>query len=156
MTEEIFVYPAGNDDFLFRVSMATLSTSGPFSLFPGIDRSLILLEGKPLKLNDMIVPLLSPVSFPGEKKIVATLESEGRDLNLMCRRRKASGKILIFSDEAGFAEGADFCLIFALTDSVTIGNIHLRRYDSCLILSEEKTTVIKGERFLRIDIAFKV
>ncbi len=155
MTEEIFVYPDGNDDFLFRVSMAALTTSGPFSLFPGIDRTLILLEGKSLRLNDQIVPLLSPVSFPGEDKIVATLEIEGRDLNLMCRRGKVSGKILIFSDEAGFAEEADYCLVFALSDSVTVGTIHLKRYDSCLIASEEKRTVIKGERFLRIDLSFK-
>src|SRR3712207_6431371 len=86
MTEEIYIYPKGDNEFLFRISMAALSQSGPFSLYPGIDRSLILLEGKPISLNDLKVAVLAPVSFRGEENIFATVVAEGRDLNLMCRR----------------------------------------------------------------------
>lgn len=155
MTEEIYVFPEGNDDFLFRVSIAALIQSGPFSLFPGIDRSLILLEGKPVKLNDLMAPLLSPVNFPGEDMIVATVDVEGRDLNLMCRRGRVSGKILVLSGEVGFPEASDFCLVFALTDFVLVGTVSLRRYDTCILDSSDRNTVIKGAQFLRIDITFK-
>ncbi len=151
-TEEIYVHPEGSDEFLFRISMAVLSTSGPFSIYPGIDRSLILLEGKSIRLNERSVPLLSPVSFPGEEEIVATIEGQGCDLNLMCRRGKVSGKIQVFSGEAAFPEDADLCLIFALAESMTAGALHLGKYDSCLLESMDKKTLIQGEKFLRIDI----
>ena len=47
-TTEIAVSPegAGLDDFDWRVSMARVESSGPFSLFAGIDRTLAILEGE--------------------------------------------------------------------------------------------------------------
>ena len=47
-TTEIAVFPAGAglDDFDWRVSMARVESSGPFSVFPGIDRTLAILEGE--------------------------------------------------------------------------------------------------------------
>lgn len=152
MTEEIYVFPEGAEDFLFRLSMAALTQSGPFSLFPGIDRSIILLEGKPIYLNDQRLLILSPVNFAGEEKIEATIEAVGRDLNLMCRRGKVKGNIQVLYGEASFAEEADFCFIFSLADSVTVGATHLETYDSCLLFREDRGTMIKGEKFLRIDI----
>jgi environmental stress-induced protein Ves len=133
--------------------MAALSQSGPFSLFPGIDRSLILLEGKPIKLNDSMVPLLSPVSFPGEEEIMATIETQGRDLNLMCRRGKALGKIHVLSGEIDLVNRFDFCLIFALNDDVRVGTTALKKYDSCLLSGEERKTVIRGGDFLSMTIS---
>jgi uncharacterized protein len=46
-TAEIAVFPEGAtlDDFDWRISMATVSADGPFSLFPGVDRTLSVLEG---------------------------------------------------------------------------------------------------------------
>jgi environmental stress-induced protein Ves len=154
-TEEVYVYPPGNEDFLFRVSLATLSTSGPFSLFPGIDRSLILLEGKPVRLNDLLVPLLAPVSFPGEEKIEATVEAQGRDLNLMCRREKVSGKIETLSGDAAFPQDAVFCVIFSLSDSVTVGAVELRKFDSCVLDNSDRRIAIRGGNYLRILIRQK-
>jgi environmental stress-induced protein Ves len=153
MTEEIYVHPPGSEEFLFRASMAALSQSGPFSLFPGIDRSLILLEGKPIKLNDSMVPLLSPVKFPGEEKIMATIETEGRDLNLMCRRGKVSGEIHVLKGQTELTEESDFTFIFALADFISVGPTTLKKYDSCLLNRDERKTAIIGEKFLKIDIS---
>jgi environmental stress-induced protein Ves len=133
--------------------MAALSQSGPFSLFPGIDRSLILLEGKPIKLNDSMVPLLSPVKFPGEEKIMATIETEGRDLNLMCRRGKVSGEIHVLKGQTELTEESDFTFIFALADFISVGPTTLKKYDSCLLNRDERKTAIIGEKFLKIDIS---
>lgn len=154
LTEEIFVYPNGSEDYLFRISMASLSTSGPFSLFPGIDRTLILLEGEPIKLNEKTVPLLSPYKFPGEEEVVATISSPGRDLNLMCRRGKASGEIQVLSGETTFTPATDTCLIFALSEAVSIGRNKLARYDSCFLDHSDSGTIIRGEKFIRIDVRF--
>ncbi|MBK9607139.1 MAG: HutD family protein [Betaproteobacteria bacterium] len=45
-TTEIAVHPegAGWDDFLWRIGIADIRQSGPFSSFPGIDRSILLLD----------------------------------------------------------------------------------------------------------------
>ena len=41
-TVEVIVHPEGASlsDFGWRVSMATVASDGPFSVFPGIDRTL--------------------------------------------------------------------------------------------------------------------
>ena len=46
-TREIAVFPesASIDTFEWRVSTATVAQSGPFSLFPGVDRTLCVLSG---------------------------------------------------------------------------------------------------------------
>lgn len=149
MTEEIYIHPSEKADFLFRISMAALSSSGPFSVFPGIDRSLILLEGNPVILNERTVPLLTPVDFPGEENIFATIDGEGRDLNLMCLREKASGRIEVASDEAAIGGNCDYCLIFALDDSVIAGETTLQKYDSILLTGP---STVRGKGFLIISI----
>ncbi len=52
-TTEIAVYPPGAslDAFLWRVSIADVERDGPFSRFPGIDRTIVLLEGGGMRLR---------------------------------------------------------------------------------------------------------
>ena len=51
-TQEIASWPrgAGLDSFGWRVSIATIATAGPFSVFEGVDRSIMLLEGDGVRL----------------------------------------------------------------------------------------------------------
>src|SRR5690606_25402118 len=53
VTVEIAVHPqdASVDDFDWRVSMATVASDGSFSVFPGIDRTLSVLEGDGIVLD---------------------------------------------------------------------------------------------------------
>jgi environmental stress-induced protein Ves len=46
-TREIACWPpgAGLDDFDWRASIATIAASGPFSVFAGVDRTIMLLDG---------------------------------------------------------------------------------------------------------------
>jgi uncharacterized protein len=94
-TMEIAVYPvdAKLDDFEWRVSMAIVSSGGPFSHFPQIDRTLTVLQGGPitLSINDereiTLTSTSGPLSFPGDGSISARLEGdEVTDLNVMTRR----------------------------------------------------------------------
>ena len=73
-TTEIAVAPpgAGFDDFDWRVSLATITQDGPFSVFPGIDRTLALVDGDGVLLDfgdERVV--LSPseplIEFAGEE-----------------------------------------------------------------------------------------
>ena len=52
-TREICAWPpgAGPDDFAWRVSVATIERDGPFSRFPGIVRTAVLLDGAGMRLR---------------------------------------------------------------------------------------------------------
>src|SRR4029077_2512621 len=52
-TTEIAVHPPGAalDAFAWRVSIADVEQDGPFSRFPGIDRTIVLLGGSGMRLR---------------------------------------------------------------------------------------------------------
>jgi environmental stress-induced protein Ves len=96
-TIEIARFPEGAslEDFDWRVSMARVEKSGPFSSFPGIDRSLAVLEGDGVVLAlpgrgsielDRASP---PFVFPGDIEVVAELGVPTLDFNVMTRRGRA-------------------------------------------------------------------
>jgi environmental stress-induced protein Ves len=94
ITHEIAVGPPKADlsHFDWRVSMATIERGGPFSTFPGVDRSLSVLEGALVLTieGERLVQLdaaSAPLAFPGDVSAIAgTPERPVRDLNVMTRR----------------------------------------------------------------------
>jgi environmental stress-induced protein Ves len=93
-TTEIAISPGsdGIDHFDWRVSMAQVTSDGPFSSFPDIDRTLLILEGngivlsvagqKPVTIDREVIH-----SFPGDQPTSATLiDGPIQDLNVMSRR----------------------------------------------------------------------
>ncbi|TKT80243.1 HutD family protein [Aquamicrobium sp. LC103] len=94
-TTEIVVSPpgAGLDDFDWRVSMARVADHGPFSVFPGIDRTLAVLDGEGIILDvEGQAPLgltrpYAPVTFAADAPTIGRLISGPIiDLNVMSRR----------------------------------------------------------------------
>jgi environmental stress-induced protein Ves len=94
-TREIAISPPGAalDGFDWRISMARVAADGPFSLFPGIDRTLAILDGRGIRLaiaGRAPVDLLAdsdPVSFPGDVPTASVLiDGPVTDLNVMTRR----------------------------------------------------------------------
>lgn len=101
-TVEIAVSPEGAalSDFDWRISMATVATDGPFSIFPGIDRTLSILEGNGMSLSiDGGAPVLltqdsDPLAFPADVSVSATLaDGTITDLNVMSRRASLRHKV---------------------------------------------------------------
>jgi len=96
VTREIACWPpgAGMDDFQWRLSIATIAASGPFSPFPGVDRIIALLDGPGVRLatsdsaiDHVLNRPLEPFSFPGEAAIHGTvLGDASSDFNVMTRR----------------------------------------------------------------------
>lgn len=97
VTTEIAISPAGArlDDFNWRLSMAKVESGGPFSSFPGIDRTLSILEGEgimlaidgrePTRLDKTSMPLRFRADVPTEAELVG---GAILDLNVMtCRKR---------------------------------------------------------------------
>ncbi|HEY8026928.1 MAG TPA: HutD family protein [Burkholderiaceae bacterium] len=102
VTRELACFPpgAGFDDFTWRISIADVNATGPFSSFPGIDRIITLLDGDGMRLEFSDCKLhgltekLLPFSFPGEAQVHAELVgAPSRDFNLMLRRGRATGRV---------------------------------------------------------------
>jgi len=83
--------------FAWRLSIATVDADGPFSLFPGVDRTLVLLEGGGLSLQ--IEGRADPVallpgdqwSFPGEARVDGRVSAGATlDFNVMTARGMAA------------------------------------------------------------------
>ena len=106
-TKQLLIWPKGADlsNFDFRISIATISSDGPFSLFHGIDRQLCILEGEGVRLHikgndlgqsDEIVlrPNDPPLCFSGETQIESKLlANQILDFNVMTRRGNYKAKI---------------------------------------------------------------
>lgn len=77
-TREIQRSPAEGDPFHWRLSMARVEQSGPFSLYPGYRRLLSVLEGAglALRIDGQTVPPLRPfglLSFSGDSPVSSEL-----------------------------------------------------------------------------------
>jgi uncharacterized protein len=93
---------AALDAFAWRVSVADVAQAGPFSRFEGVERTLVLLEGAGMLLDEAgpaakthaLVQPLDIARFAGEAAIDARLvNGPTRDFNLMVRRDAARGTL---------------------------------------------------------------
>lgn len=105
---------SGNGEWDWRLSIAEIEQDAPFSLFPGVDRALVLLSGNGLRLrfDDGEVNELHPphdrMRFAGERGVTGELlDGPTQDFNLMWRRdaidaqlwhRPLVGPMVIFAD----------------------------------------------------------
>ncbi|TCV96087.1 hypothetical protein EC912_102436 [Luteibacter rhizovicinus] len=149
---------AGMDDFLWRASVADVDTASPFSAFPGVDRTIVLLEGAGfvMTLNGERTHALTtpcdPFAFEGEATVDIELAGDAtRDFNLMVRRGLASGKVDVLRASARL--GDDVALVYLAGGGASIAGTTLAvgdayRPDSgdCLELNEHAVALV-----VRID-----
>ena len=103
---------------LVRLSRASVVEDGPFSLFPGIERSLTVLTGPGFRLTGPGLNLrcdpLVPVAFPGDVAVAAS-ETNGQpsdDFNVMTARRLPLPQVSVVQD--GGLDGAGPLALYAL------------------------------------------
>ena len=99
-TREILRMP-GQADWNWRLSIAEIERDGPFSVFPGVDRELVLIHGNGLRLrfSDGEVRELQPphdrIRFAGEREVESELlDGPTHDFNLMWRRDAVVAELL--------------------------------------------------------------
>jgi environmental stress-induced protein Ves len=99
-TREIVRVPE-TADWDWRLSIAEIEQDGPFSVFPGIERELVLIRGNGLRLrfSDGEVHELEPpharLRFAGEREVRSELlEGTTHDFNLMWRREAVAAELL--------------------------------------------------------------
>lgn len=95
ITHEIAREPAADDPFLWRLSIAEVAADGDFSLFPGIARTISLIEGAGMELEFAEAPRqriderFQPFSFSGDWHCRCRLIGGPiRDFNLMVDRSR--------------------------------------------------------------------
>ena len=151
LTREVAAFPAGAalDAFVWRVSIAEVAAPGAFSTFAGVDRTLVLLAGAGMMLDEAggaTLTLKAPLDmarFAGETAIEARLvDGATRDFNLMVRRGVAVGEVSVVHAEVASTctLDADVVLLFCAGGSieVTLGD------DDAIVLSVDDT--------LRVDL----
>ncbi|MBN3790940.1 HutD family protein [Burkholderia sp. Ac-20353] len=129
VTREIVAHPPGAalDAFAWRVSVADVGAAGPFSRFPGIDRTLVLLSGAGMTLAEqggaqhVLDAPLARADFAGETAIDATLhDGATRDFNLMTRRATTRGSVAAWRVGTHRVERADTVLLFCAAGTVQV------------------------------------
>ncbi|WLE60026.1 HutD family protein [Burkholderia plantarii] len=149
VTREIAAEPPGAslDTFAWRVSVADVAQPGPFSRFPGVDRTLVLLSGAGMTLVDgngarqVLAASLDRLAFAGETPLAAELaDGPTRDFNLMTRRAVMSGRVSVLGDGGAIASHASTLLLFCASgapgvaidgaEAVTLGALDTLRIDA--------------------------
>jgi len=132
-TWEVARFPQGQavSGFDWRISIATISESGPFSSLAGIDRLFLPLQGAGvwLTIGDGEPKLMetgdAAIAFRGEEACDCRLvDGMVRDLNVMTRRGICTAKLVRHHDAGPLPlpAGAEVILLLALdTTGIQIG-----------------------------------
>ena len=101
VASEIAAWPEGADldAFDWRVSVAMVEQGGPFSAFPGVDRLMLVMEGRlELEIAGAGTIVLDETSaaaeFPGDAAVAARAPAEPvTDINVMVRRGRYTASL---------------------------------------------------------------
>ena len=130
LTREIARGPegVGPGDFGWRLSVAEVEQPGPFSLFPGVDRCIVVLSGAGMMLHDDAGALaqtlapLQPWAFTGERALHARLPAGPcQDFNVMTQRGRWRARLDVVRSETRVAR-ADVTLLLAVQGRWRIGH----------------------------------
>jgi environmental stress-induced protein Ves len=123
-THEIVREPANGESFIWRLSLADVPASGPFSAFPGYERIVVLVSGDGFTLDfgehgrAELTPAQRVARFAGDWQTNCTLRGAPcSDLSWMVRRADALASVRLFELAAEGAHefdrdamGAFFCI----------------------------------------------
>lgn len=148
-TVEIVVFPTEADlsAFGWRISMATVATDGPFSVFAAIDRTLSILEGEGMELDIagrppvVLTRTSEPLAFPADAATSARLVSGTIvDLNVMTRRGQWAHRVerrVFEGDHPIDAEGG-------VTMLLSLGNLRIDSGHHAEELARLDCAIIEG------------
>jgi environmental stress-induced protein Ves len=163
VTVEVAIHPEGAslDGFAWRISLATVASDGPFSLFPGIDRTLTVLTGAGIDLAvagqsiKRLDPGSLPFSFPGDVPTAATLVAGPiEDLNVMTRRGVARHDVARHALAAGDRRLIACPVgIVLVTGACRFGDLDLAPRDTVRIEAAETVPVVPLEDGFLFSIA---
>jgi environmental stress-induced protein Ves len=164
VTADVFLGPAGADDWTWRLSIADVSDDLPFSYMPGIDRHIVVAQGEGMALTidgapehrmDRSTP---PLSFAGESATTCRLlDGPIADLNLMLRRGRATGGLRVVAVPPAMAVmtwPGDVAVV-VLDGSVNVGPDALTTFDAVLLQDDSYpvAALVAGAAGARVAVA---
>lgn len=153
MTCEIMRFPEDSslEAFDWRVSVATVQQGGAFSLFPGVDRSLAVLEGKGIALDiggvsQTLTPRDPVLRFDGATVVRSTLIGGGIvDFNVMTRRVAFTHTVeqITVIQQTALPMNGDAVLIYVVNGSCGLPDENkLHAGDAVMFTAEEKSCIV--------------
>ena len=153
------------EEFSWRLSIASVATGGPFSDFSGYDRTLLLLEGAGITLNNpngtciTLNSSLDCAHFKGEDLIDASLhDGPIKDFNVMTLRSICSASVTAINEKSEplIQINAEKLLVYSLKPikiqiglepSINLKANHLLQFDyyinNTMILDSNQAIVIQ-------------
>jgi uncharacterized protein len=162
-TREVLKYPVSStiENFDWRISLAAVATSGSFSIFPEVDRTMIVTDGAGIVLDDKDEQIAlrrsdEPFCFSGEIPYRASLiDGPIADLNVMTRRTRYSHSVRRHLTAGTSIDRGNVRVITALSDRLicTIGteSVALARLDSVFVHGPESAAV-EAPDWLEVEI----
>ena len=156
-TTEIALFPenAGLTDFDWRISMARVESAGPFSLFPGVDRALSILEGEGMVLDieGRSVTLAegsAPYCFPADAVTNASLVAGPvTDLNVMTRRGRHAHRVARYEVDGLLELAVGAGMLFCAASRLRIGGQdfeeELGAYDAAMLAGPRRALSVEGQ-----------
>ena len=152
-TREVLKCPVSStiNTFDWRISLAAVATSGPFSIFPGVDRTMIVTDGEGIELYDKHDRISlrrsdEPFFFAGEVPYRASLvDGPIADLNVMTKRTRYAHSARRHRAAGTSIDRGAVRVIVSLSDRLicTVGTeaIALTRLDSLFVHGPESAIV---------------
>ena len=128
VTRTVAIWPphATLDDFDWRISIAEVASESAFSPFPGVDRTILLLDGCGMMLSFekstiSLTEPLEPRSFPGEATVQCRpVSGVSRDFSVMTRRGVVQAEVQIVRSEWGLDKRLDAAVFFCARGSYRV------------------------------------
>ncbi|MFJ9408946.1 HutD family protein [Streptomyces sp. NPDC101393] len=155
VTSEVAAEPAGAGpgDFDWRVSVAEVADSGPFSAFDGVDRIITLVDGDGMVLTvDGVAHTVTdpyvPFAFPGGARTECALVGGPiTDFNVMVRGGAVAARVRIARERVEVASKPGVrVLVVALAGSAVLSRsgVELGRLDAVLLSGGDGEAVEVG------------
>lgn len=141
-TTEIAVAPEGAtlDDFDWRISMAHVGQDGPFSSFPGIDRTLSVLSGAGITLafgdgeRVRLDRSSAPYPFAADRAVDGVLvDGPIDDLNVMSRRGRWQHRVERLASAGSLSASEGLLVLVARKGDWQVNGAALPAGDSAIL-----------------------
>ena len=140
---------AENDPPAWRISIATIEASGPFSDFRGFDRTIVALdEGVSLTVDGVDVELRphEPFDFRGESAVSARVSSPARDLNAMTMRALYAHDVEILTSSRRYLiDDDELVFVYVLRGSAIVNGTPCEQNETIYLDSVERFDVAPGD-----------
>lgn len=152
-TTEIAVAPEGASlsDFDWRISMAHVGQDGPFSAFPGIDRTLSVLTGAGITLafgdgeRVQLDRTSAPYCFAADRAVEGLLvEGPIDDLNVMSRRGRWRHRVERVSGAGSLSASEGLLVLVARKGDWQVSGAALVAGDSAILEAPGRVDLVTG------------